>query len=274
MRIGWLVLWAWAGTAHAAGEELECLITPKTSAALATPVEGVVAKVHVDRGDFVEPGQVLVELEADVERANLELARARAKMISEIERSQVRLDFAQRAQDRNQELFDTHVIADSQLDESRSTLDLARSGLKAANEAHELAQLELARAEAALELRRIKSPVKGVVVQRFLSEGEYAESREIIRVAEIDPLYVEVFAPVEMLGRIEPGSAATVIPEVEGLGPFEAKVAIVDRVVEGASGTFGVRLELPNPEHRITAGLKCRVRFGSGIAQSSASSLR
>jgi multidrug efflux pump subunit AcrA (membrane-fusion protein) len=38
-------------------------------------------------------------------------------------------------------------------------------------------------------------------------------------------------------------------------------VIVVDPVVDAASGTFGVRLELPNPEHAIPAGLKCRVRF-------------
>ncbi|MEO7940445.1 MAG: hypothetical protein ABIR55_17585 [Burkholderiaceae bacterium] len=37
---------------------------------------------------------------------------------------------------------------------------------------------------------------------------------------------------------------------------------IVDKVVDSASGTFGVRLELPNPSGSITAGVKCKVRFG------------
>ena len=44
-------------------------------------------------------------------------------------------------------------------------------------------------------------------------------------------------------------------------GEYEAKVTIVDKVVDAASGTFGVRLEMPNPEHRITPGLKCKVIF-------------
>jgi RND family efflux transporter MFP subunit len=256
-----LALCLLAGSARAGSDELECLITPKTSASLAMPIEGVVAKVYVDRGDFVKKGQVLAELETDVERAAVEIARAKVEMVSEIERSQVRLEFAQRAQDRNKELFNGNIVSNSQLDESQSTLDLARSGLKSAQEAQELAKLELRHAEAALEERLIKSPIDGVVVQRFLTAGEYAESRAILRVAEIDPLYVEVFAPVELLGKIAEGTTATVFPEVEGLGPFEAKVTIVDRVVEGASATFGVRLELPNPENHITAGLKCRVRF-------------
>jgi membrane fusion protein (multidrug efflux system) len=40
-----------------------------------------------------------------------------------------------------------------------------------------------------------------------------------------------------------------------------ANVVIVDRVVDAASGTFGVRLTLSNPSNRLPAGLKCRVRF-------------
>jgi len=43
---------------------------------------------------------------------------------------------------------------------------------------------------------------------------------------------------------------------------YGAKVTVVDRVVDAASGTFGVRLELPNPNYRLPAGLKCKVPFG------------
>jgi len=44
-------------------------------------------------------------------------------------------------------------------------------------------------------------------------------------------------------------------------GPRQARVVIVDHVVDAASATFGIRLELPNPDNRIPAGIRCRVRF-------------
>lgn len=44
-------------------------------------------------------------------------------------------------------------------------------------------------------------------------------------------------------------------------GRYEASVKVVDRVIDAASGTFGVRLQLPNPGYRVPAGVKCRVRF-------------
>ena len=54
---------------------------------------------------------------------------------------------------------------------------------------------------------------------------------------------------------------AQIIPETEEEGDYIATVAIVDRVIDPASGTFGVRLELPNPDYRLPGGLKCMVRF-------------
>jgi hypothetical protein len=40
-------------------------------------------------------------------------------------------------------------------------------------------------------------------------------------------------------------------------------VTVVDRVVDAASGTFGVRLELPNPDYKLPGGLKCDIRFAA-----------
>jgi hypothetical protein len=52
-----------------------------------------------------------------------------------------------------------------------------------------------------------------------------------------------------------------VIPEQPIGGRYSATVKVVDRVIDAASGTFGVRLELPNRQRAIPAGARCRVRF-------------
>jgi membrane fusion protein, multidrug efflux system len=44
-------------------------------------------------------------------------------------------------------------------------------------------------------------------------------------------------------------------------GIYTGKVIVVDRVVDAANGNFGVRIKLPNPEYRVTPGLKCKVAF-------------
>jgi multidrug efflux pump subunit AcrA (membrane-fusion protein) len=64
-----------------------------------------------------------------------------------------------------------------------------------------------------------------------------------------------------MYGKVKAGGLANVDAEAPLSGRYQARVAIVDRVVDSASGTFGVRLELPNPKGEIPAGVKCRARF-------------
>jgi len=54
---------------------------------------------------------------------------------------------------------------------------------------------------------------------------------------------------------------AQIRPESPKGGIYTASVVIVDQVVDAASGTYGVRLEMSNPFHRLPAGLKCKVRF-------------
>jgi len=124
-----------------------------------------------------------------------------------------------------------------------------------------LAELELMRSMEVVKRMTIYSPITGVVMERFLSSGEHVEDQPILQLAQIDPLNVEVFAPVDLLESIKVDMVAEVRPEKAGGGVFEARVKIVDRVVDAASGTFGVRLELPNPEYRLSAGLKCKVTF-------------
>ena len=83
----------------------------------------------------------------------------------------------------------------------------------------------------------------------------------IMEIATIDPLYVEVVVPVEEFGSIKVDMMAEIMPEPLAIRKLRARVIVVDRVIDAASGTFGVRLELPNSEDILPAGLKCRVTF-------------
>ena len=93
----------------------------------------------------------------------------------------------------------------------------------------------------------------------LLQTGECA--RPILKMAQIHPLRVEVVLPVTLYNSIKQGSAAEVEAEAPTKGRYKANVQIVDKVVDSASGTFGVRPELPNPGGSIPAGVKCRVFF-------------
>ena len=130
-----------------------------------------------------------------------------------------------------------------------------------AKENTKIAELEFARATAALELRTLRSPITGVVVERTAQPGEHTKQTPILKLAQIDPLRVEVIVPVAQLGRLSVGMRAEVMPEAPVNGVYAARITVVDRVVDAASGTFGVRLELPNPGYKLPAGLKCKLRL-------------
>ena len=92
--------------------------------------------------------------------------------------------------------------------------------------------------------------------------GEYAfDQAHLLTVSQIDPLRVEVYVPLSQFGRIHPGMTAEVQPEEPVGGKYTATVTVVDQVFDAASGTIGVRLDLPNPGHALSAGLKCQVHF-------------
>jgi RND family efflux transporter MFP subunit len=241
--------------------ELDGLIEPFLIVKVGSAVAGTIESVKVERGDLVKKGQVLAKLESKVERASLALARARAKMQGTVKSRQARLKYTQRKQQRMEGLFKKKVIPFEEMDESRTNKELAERELEEAMENVGLSELEYKRSIAVVNRMTIRSPIKGVVMERFLFPGEFVEDQPILKIAQIDPLNVEVFAPVELLGRIEIGMVAKVQPMAPVGGSYPAKVKIVDRVVDAASGTFGVRLEIPNPEYRLPAGLRCKVIF-------------
>ncbi len=241
-RVAGLPLWlCWVGVcmplpavAQEPIEEMECLLEPNTEVLVSAPVPGIISRMKVQRGDVVRRGQTLAELMSGVERAAVELARSR-------------VEFGERKSVRNQELYEKQLISIHEKDEMDTELAVAR--------------LELREAQEELKLRTIRSPIDGVVVEREADPGEYVGVDPVFTLVNLDPLNVEVIVPMAYFGRIEKGMQGEVFPEEPLGGRYLARVSIIDRVIDAASGTFRVRLVLPNKGYVLPAGLKCRVRF-------------
>ena len=239
----------------------DCLIEPHMTVALSTRAQGVLERVHVDRGDPVEVGQVLATLEAGVERATVELASARAQLLGDLRASEASLEYGRRKQARYKDLFRKSALPAQDREGADTEAALAAAKLLKAQEDRQIAELQLRQAQETLALRTLRSPIRGVVADRLLAPGESVEDRAILRLAQLDPLDVEVVVPVAHFGAFRAGMTGVVTPESPLEGTYRATVQVVDRVVDAASGTFRVRLELPNPDYALPGGLKCSVRF-------------
>jgi RND family efflux transporter MFP subunit len=240
---------------------LDCVIEPSRQVELSMAVSGIIESIEVERGDRVTSGQLLARLNSGVERASAELAKQRAGSDLQVTSQRERLELARRSLKRVDTLHSNNMISEKEQDETRTTARLAQLEYDAAVEEKAIAQLEYERALEILKLREIVSPLDGFVVDRFKSVGEYVEEQPILMLAQVNPLYVEVIAPVDLYQKINPGMVAVIFPEQPIGGELEAVVRTVDPVVEAASGTFRVRLELDNADHGIPAGIACAISF-------------
>ena len=246
------------------GLEYDCLIEARQSIEVRSQVEGVIESIRVQRGDRVRKGELVATLASGPERAALDLAVSRAGMQGELKSAEARVEITRKKWERAMELQRKNFVSVNARDEAEAEYRLATEQLRAARENRRLAELEVKRSAEVLAQRSITSPVNGVVVDVLLRPGELMSSNQkdaIMRIAEIDPLNVELVLPVSQYGRVQVGQLADVLPEEPVGGSHRAQVEIVDPVIDAASGTFGVRLRLPNPGNRIPAGIKCRLRL-------------
>lgn len=243
--------------------DFDCMIEPRKSVEVRAASEGMIEKIWVDRGDMVKVGQVLVTLDSGVEKAATESARYRATMQGKIRTGESRVEFSTQKYLRRDKLAGQSFVSQQDRDESRTEKLLAESELAEAWDERRLSEIEYRRLSEQLRLRTIKSPVDGVVVDRLLNAGELADNRDlrkpILKLADIATLHVEALLPIEAYGKLGVGQSVEVLPELPVGGRHQATVRVIDRVMDPASSTFGVRLELPNPGLELPAGIKCKL---------------
>ncbi len=245
-------------------KSFECLIEPSRVIELRAPIEGLIEKITVDRGDVVKQGQVLITLDMGVDRARYNQAKYKAGMHGAQLAAKSRLDYSSKKFERNQELFRDKYVSGNDRDESESGKNLASAELMDAKDNSRVAELQVNELDEVMKLKTLRSPFEGVVMERSHHPGEVAQISDhlaILKLAQTNPLYVEVVIPAAALGKIHVGDDIHVKPNGDGLSEFKARIKVIDPVVDASSGTLGIRLEVPNPDHRLPAGISCQAEL-------------
>jgi RND family efflux transporter MFP subunit len=260
----------WGVGCHA--ESLGCLIEPDRVADVGSQVVGVLEQIKVERGDMVTAGQVLARLTAQVERASVSVAQAKSTADAEFKQAVASSALAQRKLERTKDLVKKDFVSDQALDQAEAEARVAEQRVSQAREAQRVSQREYQLSAVQLGQRDVRSPFDGIVIERYRTEGERIEREPLVRVARVDPLRIEAIVPAAQFGLIQAGQAAMVKTDLPNFTALNAKVVLVDRVIDPASNSFRVRMVLPNPDNKIPAGLRCRVEFAS--AQPSAAATK
>jgi membrane fusion protein (multidrug efflux system) len=222
-----------AGASAGAAEDSACLIEPSGDVKLGVPADGVLELLMVERGDEIRKGQLLGRL-----NTGIEVAQARTLA--------AKVGFGDRKLKRNLDLKDRQLIAPQELDELETN--------------RRVSEFELAEIEERLKLRSMTAPFDGVVVDVYFQQGSLVKQEHILRVARLDPLYVELILPAARFGSLRMGQVIEVTPELDRRR-LSGRVVSLDRVIDASSGSFRVRLAVPNPGNRIPSGQRCQARF-------------
>ncbi len=202
-------------------------------AVVVAKVGGEVKRILVEEGENVREGQVLAVLDGDQLRLQLEQSAAN-------------LNKLERDYKRNSDLHDKGLIAESAVDNVKSDLDALRAS-------HDIAKLQLS-------YTAIRAPISGVVSERNIKLGNTIQPNTVVfKVTDLKPLIAYVHAPERELRLLAGGQPAEIAVDAMPGQVFIGKIARVSPVVDPATGTFKITVEVDDPTSKLKPGMFARV---------------
>lgn len=230
-------------------------VTSARSADLSVRVSGLVKRVLVDAGIRVEAGELLIEL--DDELARLELERASA----EVAEGRIRLEDARRRYDEVLRLVEDRHVPKSQAENVKAELQIAAAGMK---------RLEVERRQQTerVQRHRLLAPFDGVVSRKLTESGEWVDTgTPVLELVAVDEIRVDVRVPQEQY--LSPDTPVTVEVRTDALPgrSFEGRVAAVVPVKDPSSRTFLLRIDVPEATGHLTPGMSATVALRLGTSR-------
>lgn len=198
-------------------------------------VRGVINKLNVEEGDFIQAGEVMAQLED--EQLEIEATRAKATM-----------DRLYNDYKRNKELFDRKLISAEQYDNSKFEYESQKA-------AYELAELKL-------KYTQIKAPISGVISQRMIKVGNMVNTdQEVFKVTDFDPLLAVLHVPEHEMNKLRKGQTSVIrVDAIQGK-TFTGQVLRISPVVNPETGTFKVTIAIKDESRQLKPGMFGRVRI-------------
>jgi membrane fusion protein (multidrug efflux system) len=205
-------------------------------------VSGIVERIAFDSGKAVRAGDLLVQLDAKQERAQLAAAAAQR-------------DLARTSLERMRGLQGKGITSQAELDGAEATFASADALTE--------------QFRAAIERKTIRAPFSGVLGIRQVNLGQYLASGDpVVPLQSVDPIHVDFALPQQELSRLAVGTPVTVAAETAGEVLAHGEVTAIDTVVDAATRNVRVRATLPNKENRLRPGMFVNVALDLGQAAS------
>lgn len=224
----------------AAADSFETALAPLREVEILARLDGEAVGVYVEEGRRVSAGARLAQLDDRERRATLDERKAEEAR-------------TESAWQRARRLFDQKVISEEQFIAARSDWQVA------------VAQRERANLE--WERCAVRAPIAGVIELRRVQVGQMVKQGDLLfRIGNPDTLRAELLLPESRLGTVRPGQRVQIIPAA-GSPPRVVGVTRVNPLVDPASGTFRVVIDIDNRSGGLHGGVSARVVFDPAPAK-------
>lgn len=244
-------------------------ISPYQVVNIFSRVDGYIATLHVDKGDFVKTNQLLVEIDhtdyhhaVNQAKANLSAAKAKVAQQDAVLRN-AKLTF-----DRMQTLIKDQFVSQQDLDNAQVNLDAARAAQDSLQAQVNQMEVALAQSERNLTYSYIRAPFAGYVAERNLDTGAYVSSataststmsRGIMSLHDINTVRVLIEVVERDIPLVQVGQKAELRAEAYPDHVFEGTVTRIVQALNRATRTMTVEVDLPNGDRRLKGGMFARV---------------
>jgi RND family efflux transporter MFP subunit len=241
-----------------AGAQYEGFTEPYQSIALASSESGVVTVVNVHVGDRVKSGQVLVELEKDIQQANLRIAEQAINARGAIDLALAERELHKGRLKKLETLLVEGDARQEEVDRTRADLAIAEAKLETSEEDLAMKKQEYDRARLCLERRSIRAPQDGAISDILKDPGEFIAANDpvILNLAQLDPLLAVFNLPSSQAAQLKVGQKAVLsLPNQKETA--EGSVETISPLTDAESGTTRVKIRIANPDGRYRGGERC-----------------
>lgn len=253
------------GVSRAEEFSIPGLIEAWAQATMKMKVSGTIGPIHVEEGQRVKEGDLLLELQNQREKAMIQLAEARInKAKASLLEAQVVLENSKKDLERKELMKE--VISQKEYENAKDKVLQSEAIFKSREAELKEAEAELELRKAELENTQLKAPFHGVITEIAVKGGETVAALQtsICDVVQIDKLYVQVAVPIQYLPFLEKGMKVGVRVEKDvfpSLKRFVGEIYYVNPVVDPTNRRFKVKVLLGNPHPMVRPGMVAEVLF-------------
>ncbi|TWH01240.1 membrane fusion protein (multidrug efflux system) [Mesorhizobium sp. J18] len=214
---------------------IEAIGTVKAASGVDLTVEttGIVKEINFDANEHVGQGQILIQMDDAVERADLEAARAQAKL------DQTNLDRALELQSRG-------VGSNASLESAAAAATASKA--------------QVAKLEAVLDQKQLKAPFDGVIGLSRVDVGQYLSPGTIVAtLQDLETMRVDFTIPEQHLGELKIGQPVRMGLSSEDM-PYEGEIVGIDPKIDPTTRLIFVRARITNPDERLSPGQFAQIR--------------